>query len=62
MKERDSQYQNAGELVRPGTPILIPTVAKAEEPLVKDYVDNNYWKVPVFGGKSVEDLMAEMEL
>lgn len=62
MKERDSQYQNVGELIRPGTPILIPTVAKAEEPLVKDYVDNNYWKVALFGGKSVEDLMAEMEL
>ena len=62
MKERDSQYQNVGELIRPGTPIFIPSVAKAEEPLVKDYVDNNYWKVPVFGEKSVEDLMAEMEI
>jgi hypothetical protein len=61
-KERDTQYQNAGELIRPGTPILIPTVAKAEEPLVKDYVDNNYWKVSIYGEKSVEDLMAEMEL
>lgn len=62
MKERDSQYQNSGELIRPGTPIIIPTVAKAEEPLVKDYVDNNYWKVSIYGEKSVEELMAEMEL
>lgn len=62
MKERDSEYQKAGELIRPGTPIFIPTVARAEEPLVKDYVDNNYWKVSMHGEKSVEDLMAEMEL
>lgn len=61
-KELNTQYQNAGELIRPGTPIFIPTVAKSEEPLVKDYVDNNYWKVSIYGEKSVEDLMAEMEL
>jgi hypothetical protein len=32
------------------------------EPLVKEYVDNNFWKVELYEEKSIDELMAEMEL
>jgi hypothetical protein len=35
---------------------------KEEEPLVKDFVDQTFWKVDIYQDKSVDDLMAEMEL
>ena len=57
LKARDSEYQ------RPGTPIIIPTtVPKVEEPLVKEFADNNFWKVSLAQEKSLDELMAEMEL
>lgn len=56
LKARDQEYQ------RPGTPIIIPTVLAKEEPIVKEFADNNYWKVPLPQEKSLDELMAEMEL
>lgn len=57
LKDRYQEYQ------RPGTPIIIPTnIPKVDEPLVKEFADNNFWKVPINHEKSLDELMAEMEL
>ena len=41
---------------------VIPTHIKEEEPLAQEYVDQTYWKVDLMADKSLDDLMAEMEL
>ncbi len=56
LKDRDQEYQ------RPSTPALVQSRVKEQEPLAKEYVDNNYWKVELYEEKSIEELMAEMEL
>jgi hypothetical protein len=40
----------------------VTTNIKEEEPLFKDYVDYTYWKIDHVLDKSVDELMAEMEL
>ncbi len=43
--------------------MVVPTsVLEPEEPLQKEYVDNNYWKVDLYQEKSIDELMAEMEM
>lgn len=45
----------AKEAERPGTPAIAP--------LVKEFTDNNYWKVDYIpSGQTIEDLMAELAL
>lgn len=62
MKERDQEYEKEKNAQRPGTPIIIPVNVQKEEPLVKEYADNNYWKVSMYQDKGIDDLMAEMDL
>ena len=52
LKERDEEYGHGQQKV---TATLIQ-----QEPLVKECLDSNYWKVDMYQEKSVEELMAEM--
>lgn len=56
MKERDSEYEKENSNGAAG----VVTVVRQEEPLVKDFVDSNYWKVDLFPAQSLDDLLAEM--
>lgn len=48
MKERDQQYESVATVMPTSTEV------KGEEPLVKEYVDLNYWKVNILEDMSVE--------
>jgi hypothetical protein len=58
MKERDQEYESSSASNVKPTSVEI----KGEEPLVKEFADNNYWKVNILEEKSLEELMAEMEI
>ncbi len=60
MRERDNEYDN-GDNKASGAVVAVAQAVE-EKPLVREYVDNNYWKVDIYNEKSVEELMAEMSL
>lgn len=55
LKDRDSQYAETEQPPKPSALV-------EQEPLAKEYIDNNFWKVELYEQKSIEELMAEMEL
>ena len=51
LKERDASYEGSSE---------IATTVAENAPIVKEYADNNYWKVDLYQDVSLDDLMAEL--
>ena len=61
MVERDLEYQKDGGLSTSAA-IVHTSILVVEEPLAKEYVDSNYWKVYMYEDKTLDDLMAELEI
>ena len=62
MKERDEEYGDNGEKSSSQGVVAVAKAAEEQQPLVKEFVDTNYWKVDIYNEKSIEELMAEMNL
>lgn len=41
---------------------IMKTEIQPQEQLQQEYTDQSYWKVELYGGKSVDDLLAEMDM
>lgn len=54
LNERDHDYERSQ--------VQVPVVLKEQEPLNKEFVDQAYWKVDILSEKTVDELLAEMEL